>query len=445
MAKTMQHKLLKRQVQKYLKYLIDLNPGQEAGLNNFLRTVEASYLSFEENNALLSRAMDLSSQEIFEANRELRLRNREIEVLYKILTIVHGEMSLEAAYDAIIQEVESYTRFPLVMIEVITNDNKKVQYLSKQGQSPEVRESCIRRGTCISLPISSESEVLGTLAIGHPREEGYSKSIYSWLEAVAVQIATKIERVQLQQMMQDQQMKMIEAAKMSELGKMAGGLAHEINTPLGTISLLAEQISEVINGAEVDVHTISAGAHLISNTVVRINKVISGLRSFSRDGSSDPYEVIQLTDLIQAATTLCQQKFADDNVRLLIEIPLGLDLECQFTQISHVILNLLNNSFEAIQSLSEKWIQVKAALDGDHVVMSVTDSGAGLSQTVREQMFNPFFTTKEVGSGTGLGLSISIGIVQAHRGRIYYDENARHTSIIIRLPLRQKRLLADSA
>jgi C4-dicarboxylate-specific signal transduction histidine kinase len=97
-------------------------------------------------------------------------------------------------------------------------------------------------------------------------------------------------------------------------------------------------------------------------------------------------------------------------------------------------LNLLNNSFDATQSLTDRWIKVKAWEEPNQISISVTDSGHGIPEGIREKILEPFFTTKEVGKGTGLGLSISLGIIKSHGGTLEIDGNAENTRFLIHLP-----------
>lgn len=103
-------------------------------------------------------------------------------------------------------------------------------------------------------------------------------------------------------------------------------------------------------------------------------------------------------------------------------------------QIEQVLLNLLNNSFDAIQSTPDRWIHITARLENHRVLILVTDSGTGIPNDVQQKMLQPFFTTKEVGKGTGLGLSISKGIIEDHQGQLYYDPKNKNTCFVIDLP-----------
>jgi C4-dicarboxylate-specific signal transduction histidine kinase len=117
-------------------------------------------------------------------------------------------------------------------------------------------------------------------------------------------------------------------------------------------------------------------------------------------------------------------------------------IDCRAVQVSQVIINLLSNSMDAIDHLSEKWIKLSIrALDDNTVLIKVRDSGHGIPNDVVEKMMNPFFTTKAVGKGTGLGLSISLGIIDEHKGKLYYQLVDNHTEFVIELPMKAQPLV----
>jgi signal transduction histidine kinase len=108
------------------------------------------------------------------------------------------------------------------------------------------------------------------------------------------------------------------------------------------------------------------------------------------------------------------------------------------SQVSQVVLNLINNSADAIEGSPNPWIIVDVVATGTSLFLSIMDSGKGIPEEIAKKIMNPFFTTKEVGKGTGLGLSIGKGIIEGHGGKLYLDRNSPHTKFIIELPLDEK-------
>jgi C4-dicarboxylate-specific signal transduction histidine kinase len=261
------------------------------------------------------------------------------------------------------------------------------------------------------------------------------------LEKINAELQTKSEELaRTNQVLAEQQKILVHSAKMSALGEMAGGIAHEINSPLGIITVHANQMERFLKRNILTPELISKEAQLIAATAKRIGDIIKGLRAFAREGDKDPFEVTSVHSIIQDALALCQTRFRNSEVELrVVEIAPELQLECRSVQIGQVMLNLLMNAYDAVLPLPEKWVELEVKRAGDSVAFSVTDSGHGIPLEVQSKLMQPFFTTKEVGKGTGLGLSISKGIAETHFGTLEFDQLSPHTRFVLTLPARHTR------
>jgi PAS domain S-box-containing protein len=241
------------------------------------------------------------------------------------------------------------------------------------------------------------------------------------------------EEIQHQRLLEDARMKTMGASRMAALGEMAAGIAHEINNPLAIISGSAQLICKM---PEVESNPeLKRRAEKINGTVLRIGKIIGALRTFARDGEQDTFIDFSLKSIIDDSLELTQERIKMLEVELEIpDIDPDLEISCRPTQVAQVLVNLINNSRDAVSKLEEKWIKVEVEKTDKNIIISVTDSGPGIPAAIRAKMFNPFFTTKEVGVGTGLGLSISAGIVKSHNGLLRAVPNSKNTRFEIILP-----------
>jgi signal transduction histidine kinase len=233
---------------------------------------------------------------------------------------------------------------------------------------------------------------------------------------------------------QEQQIK---SAKFSVLGEMSAGIAHEINNPLAIISGNTEIIKQEITKQNFDQNKVLILLTKIDSTIQRIAKIVKGLKTFSRSNAQDPKEYFSITNCMQDTLDLCSEKLKNHGVSLSIEnFPQSdmFHIHGHSVQISQVILNLINNSFDAISHKEEKWIKILFDQDSSYCYIRIIDSGTGIPEHIQQNLMQPFFTTKEVGKGTGLGLSISKGIMENHQGELYYDKSSHHTAFIIKLP-----------
>ena len=235
------------------------------------------------------------------------------------------------------------------------------------------------------------------------------------------------EKDQLLAELKDTQAKITQTAKMSALGEMAAGIAHEINNPLGIIRGNCQLLKDQISMGEIVPDDISKTTEKIDGTVERIAKIVTGLRSFAREADGEPLIETSVAKIVADTLDFCQSRFKNHGVSLKVDrIDPALKINCRDVEISQVLLNLLNNAFDAVEGHADPWVQLLIRDGSGSVVFSVIDSGTGVSPELREKIMQPFFTTKEVGKGTGLGLSISTGIIASHGGRLWLDlENPR--------------------
>lgn len=229
--------------------------------------------------------------------------------------------------------------------------------------------------------------------------------------------------------------KMMASAKMFALGEMSGGVAHEINNPLTVIQARAFQLQQMAENTPIDPAKVIVAAESISKTADKIARIVRSLRSFAREGDSDVFEIVSTQNMIEELIEFTQSRSANAGIAVKMKPAAApLEFEGRRMQIGQALLSLLNNSLEAVKDLPQKWIEFEVVDKGDQFEITVTDSGTGIPAEVAEKMFQPFFTTREVGHGMGLGLSTAMGAVKAHNGEILYDAQSPNTRFVIRLP-----------
>lgn len=237
----------------------------------------------------------------------------------------------------------------------------------------------------------------------------------------------------------EQEVKLIHASKMSSLGEMSAGIAHEINNPLAIILGKNYKIQTMIDRDTLDPTVLQKAVSAIDVTTKRIAKIIKGLRSFAREEGADPFESYDVDTLVEDVLSFCRSRFQGHHVQLDVKNEVsGKTIECHPSQMMQVLLNLLNNAFDAVESLTEKWVRLEVTSEHDFIVFRVSDSGTGVDKEFQDKMFQPFFTTKKIGKGTGLGLSISSGLVKSHGGSIEIDTGQKNTSFVVKIPKKQK-------
>jgi len=218
---------------------------------------------------------------------------------------------------------------------------------------------------------------------------------------------------------------LLQADKLVTIGQLASGVAHEINNPLGNISLYAQMLLNKIED-----ESARNKLNIINDETNRAASIVKGLLDFARQ--SEPkmtptdinVEIIKALDLIR-------HQMKDIKVTTIFQtLPM---INCDPGQISQVIINMLTNSIQAITENGEITIETK--MENDNVEILITDNGCGISEENLNRIFDPFFTTKKPGEGTGLGLSISYGIIKRHNGSINVKSQVgKGTTFTIKLP-----------
>ena len=143
-----------------------------------------------------------------------------------------------------------------------------------------------------------------------------------------------------------------------------------------------------------------------SERLYRISKIIRGMKVFSKSGNHDPLVAASLTNLIRDAVEVCTPRFQQNGVEMRLLVLHEAIFDCRPGHISQIILNLLNNAFDAALASEEKWVEIRSLVSEGQIEISVTDSGTGVAREDREKIFEPFFTRK-TDKSTGFGLSIA--------------------------------------
>jgi two-component system NtrC family sensor kinase len=209
--------------------------------------------------------------------------------------------------------------------------------------------------------------------------------------------------------------KLVQTVKMEELGKLAGGVAHEINTPLGIMLGYAQMLLEDLP-PDTESH---AFLKIIEKQVKICRHIVSDLLNFSRVSESRMEEMDlnqSLDEVLQLVRHIFKQDWVDLEVSLGPHIP---PIRGDREKLKQVWLNLFNNAFESVGRDGTIRVTSKVCPHGHHVVVTVADTGTGINDKDMEKIFEPFFSTKAPGVGTGLGLSVSFGIVREHQGKIF--------------------------
>jgi two-component system NtrC family sensor kinase len=223
--------------------------------------------------------------------------------------------------------------------------------------------------------------------------------------------AIKVRDDQLKKRAQEEIMK---AERLAMIGRLASGVAHEINNPLGGILLFSCLVLE-----DPDIQGVSKeNVEKIVKEATRCKKIVKGLLDFARQTKPET-KPANLNEVLETTLSLIGKQSIFQNIKM--EKILHPDLpfiDVDVAQIQQVFINIIMNAAEAMEGKGTLTIATRQSADANYVEMEFADTGCGIKPENMSKLFEPFFTTKEVGHGTGLGLAISYGIIEKHRGRL---------------------------
>ncbi len=224
--------------------------------------------------------------------------------------------------------------------------------------------------------------------------------------------------------------------KLAALGQLAAGVAHEINNPLGGILVYSYLLLEDLEPGRPE----RAQVEKIVREATRCKEIIQGLLEFSRHVPSKMVP-LNINSILEEVFSLVQDHLLFQNIDLIMEPDPQLPpILGDKNKLEQVFINLLMNSGESMKGEGKLTVTTAVAKEGEQVHIKFQDNGSGIPENYLSRLFDPFFTSKEVGQGVGLGLSISYGIIQKHMGRIYVERTGKDgTLFVIELPAYKTR------
>lgn len=237
---------------------------------------------------------------------------------------------------------------------------------------------------------------------------------------------------EMQKKLEKTQVQLLQAEKMASLGKLAAGVAHQLNNPLGGISLFTKLILEeyeLENKIKDDLNRILKDAKRCSDTVKELLEFARQTSQFMKP--CDINKAITRTLFLLENQALFQNIVTENDLNP--DLPM---VKADIQQLNHMFMNIILNAAQAMEGKGKLILKTFLSPDNNHVCIEITDTGPGIPEDIKSNIFEPFFTTKEEGKGTGLGLSIVYGIVENHNGTIHVTSEAgKGTSFHIELPL----------
>jgi len=243
------------------------------------------------------------------------------------------------------------------------------------------------------------------------------------------------EQLQMKEKLEKTQLQLLQAEKMSSLGKLAAGVAHQLNNPLGGITLFAKLIQEEYDleeRAKEDLDRILKDAQRCRETVKELLEFTRQTRHLMR-----PHNV---NEAISRTLFLLENQALFQNIDIVKDLGALLPpVQADIQQLNHLFMNIILNAAQAMEGKGKLTVKSYLLSDPDRICTEISDTGVGIPEEILPQIFEQFFTTKEEGKGTGLGLSLAYSIVKNHGGNIMAKSKpGQGATFFIELPVADK-------
>jgi C4-dicarboxylate-specific signal transduction histidine kinase len=323
----------------------------------------------------------------------------------------------------------------ILMLVIVNIVVRPLQYLEKSVSDKSFGKD---RGQTIQLPkrfFGNPSDELNVLA---DRLEDSRQKLLKQLEEV------QGEKNRVQSELDVERDRALKNQRLVEMAVLAAGIGHEILNPVTIISSHTRKVRKLIEARKMTLNDLNNAIAGVDKGLARITGIISGMKSLVRDGSNDPFQSVSIANIFDDVRSIVDNSIGKHGVDVtLVDGTDGCHIRCRSVQMGQVISGLVTNARDAIEKLSERWIRVESRIEGQNVVITITDSGNGIPPEVVQRLFVPFFTTKEPGKGTGLGLSIAKGIMDQHQGVIEVNQQSPNTQFVLKVPMAIKDEIAS--
>ena len=236
------------------------------------------------------------------------------------------------------------------------------------------------------------------------------------------------ERIRNEKKIQESEKKLASGKRLIALGNISGGLAHEINNPLAIIKGHVDLLKLKMAKDKLHDPYLSFAIEEMRNNITRIQGIVDSMRTFTNDDFFMATGKVQLRPVIEEAFHQKSGKLGQFNIEYSITTNSDAVVSGNRESILRILLNLIENSIDELKEKPSGWIRVNVEEKEKTVLMTFADSGKGIKQDIEEQIMEPFFTTKPVGSGIGLGLTICYNLMKNQGGSITYDSHAENTT-----------------
>lgn len=329
--------------------------------------------------------------------------------------------------------------------------SKDIEYHACIKEFLNSEETYLSSVNRIIVPVTRMQELLGLLVI-FTNTKTIDNSQNDVLQSIATQLASAIVQASLFSKLKEQnntlentlkelketQLQLINSEKMASLGQLVAGVAHEINTPLGSINANNDLLVKLANKIQINtendkiLENIKNLVEIDKEAIKRISGIVKSLKRFVRLDEAE-LQLANINKELDLTLELIKHE-TKNKVNIIREYENIPDIKCYPNMLNQVFMNILVNACQSIEK--QGCITIHTSIENQNLVVKIKDTGCGIDEKIKDKLFTIGTTTKKIGIGTGLGLAISKKIIEKHNGKIYFESNKElGTTFIIELPI----------
>jgi PAS domain S-box-containing protein len=245
-------------------------------------------------------------------------------------------------------------------------------------------------------------------------------------------VVGRIGTIRDETVLEKKKQELFEASRFSSLGQMAAGVAHEINNPLAVVSLTLENLRDEWSeqGKVLPNEPMQENFERIETCIARIHQIVKSLQLVSGVVPHEKMTEVKLSNIVQYSLDLCREMFEGEGIQVHTSDFQDFQVKGKRGVLSQAVFNIMQNAFEATKRNHSlvRWVRVTSKLFDGKVALTIENSGPLIPEAERVRVFHPFYTTKDVGKGSGLGLSVAKGIIESHGGQLYLLPDTANTT-----------------
>ena len=435
MSKLDSKKLFNRQLKKH-GFSYEVLPSNLEEWSQFLQRIEKTYAEFNESREISENVLDVSLREMERLQSEFSESNqKKIKEMNDYLTLILFSAEL-GTWDWDL--TNNRVKFDKKWCDIIGLGQHEISHTLEAFKN-YVHPDDVERVLNTASDYMSQKTTRYEVRFRMKHKNGHWVDVLAKGKVISFDtdgkplrfIGTHLDvsdESKLQKEVESQRIKLIRSSKLASLGEMSAGVAHEINNPLTIIIGLLE----ILYLYKADDEKFDDKIEKMKKASTRIAKIVQGLKRFSRSGESSNIQSHSLKNIVLESMVLTESKSKTNFTPVTFDCDTDPTVRCDEIEIEQVVVNLIQNSIDAVKSANEKWVKLKLYEEDGFVVLRIIDSGKGISSHLEQKIFDPFFTTKIVGEGTGLGLSITKGILDDHKATISVIHDSPNTCFEIR-------------